>query len=125
MQIVSVIDRANRDWVRVALSGGVETVTETAIMRSALGALLRARPRGISVNLGGLEQVGEAGLAELRRAVLQAADDGTWIELVNAPLQVHRRLAADPVLSPVLEAYAWKRPGERARATTARVPAPR
>jgi hypothetical protein len=125
VQIVSVIDRAARDWVRVALSGGVETVTETAIMRSALGAMLRARPRGMSVNIGGLEQVGEAGLAELRRAVLQAADDGTWIELVNAPLPLHRQLAADPVLSPVLEAYAWKRPGERTRPTRPRVPAVR
>ena len=120
MQIVSVIDRSARDWVRVSLSGAVETVTELAIMRSALGALLRARPKGVSVNLGGMEAVGDPGLAELRRAVLQAAEDGTWIELVNASLPVHRRLAADPVLSPVLEAYAWRRPGERVRLATTR-----
>lgn len=120
MQIVSVIDRAARDWVRVSLSGGVESVTETAILRSALGALLRARPRGVSVNLGGMESLAGSGLAELRRAVLQAADDGTWFELVNAPLPVHRLLAADPVLAPVLEAYAWKRPGERSRMVVGR-----
>ena len=120
VQIVSVIDRGARDWVRVSVSGTVETVTELAIMRSALGALLRARPRGVSVNLGGMDALSDAGLGELRRAVLQAAEDGTWIELVNASLPVHRRLAADPVLAPVLEAYAWRRPGERARMASTR-----
>jgi anti-anti-sigma regulatory factor len=115
VQIVSVIDRAARQWVRVSLSGEIETATSTAILRSALGALLRARPKGISLNLGGADSLGDGGLRELRRAVLQAAEDGVWFEIVNAPLPVHRRLSTDPVLSTVLEAYAWRRPGERAQ----------
>ncbi|WP_088284420.1 hypothetical protein [Kineosporia sp. A_224] len=115
MQIVSVIDRAARQWVRVSLSGEIETATSTAILRSGLGALLRSRPKGISVNLGGVDSFGDSGLQELRRAVLLAADDGVWFEIVNAPLPVHRRLSVDPVLATVLEAYAWRRPGERAQ----------
>ena len=116
MQIVSVIDRARRRWVRVALSGEIETATSTAILRSALGALLRARPKGVSLNLGGADSIGDDALGELRRTVLQAGDDGIWFEIVNAPLPVHRRLSADPVLATVLEAYAWRRPGERVQA---------
>lgn len=119
MQIVSVVDRSARQWVRVSLSGDVDSATSCAILRSALGALLRARPRGMSIDLGGVDSLGPAGVAELRAAVLQAADLGGWIELVNAPLPVHRVISGDPILDPVLEAYAWRRPGERQRAGVA------
>lgn len=125
MQIVSVVDRSARSWVSVALSGAIDGPTAVAILRSALGALLRARPKGMSLDLGGVGELSPAGLAELRRHVLAAADAGTWVELVNAPLPVHRQLAQDPILEPVLEAYAWRRPGERARITAQRSgPAP-
>lgn len=115
MQIVSVLDRSARQWVRLWLSGDVNAACQVSILRSAIGAVLRSSTKGVTIDLGGVGSLAPSGVDELRRAVLSAADGGTWIELVNAPLPVHRLIQADPVLGPVLETYAWKRPEQRQR----------
>ena len=110
MQIVSVIDRSSKRWLRVWLSGEITSATQISILRAALGALLRSHGKGLSVDLGAVTSLSPAGVDELRRATLAAGDEGVWIEFVNARLPLHRLIQSDPVLAPVLETYAWKRP---------------
>lgn len=109
MLIVATVERSAGSWARVALRGAVDSEVTCSILRAAISALLAGRPKGLGIDLGGVERVGGGGLQVLRAAVLAAADAGTWIELVNAPIGVHRALDADPVLAPVLAAYAWRR----------------
>lgn len=109
MLIVSTVDRRQGTWVRVCLGGAVEGALAHAILRAGLAALLRGRPKGLSIDLGSVRSLDAGGVAELRAAVLAAADAGCWIEIVNARIGVHRQLDEDPVVAPVQAAYAWRR----------------
>jgi hypothetical protein len=112
VQIVSSTDRRDGSWARVTVSGRIESRLDEQILRSALAAVWCSDVRGMSLDLGGVEELG-GGLETLRSAVLDAADRGCWVEIVNASISVHRALSADGVLGQVVAAYAWRRPGER------------
>lgn len=109
MLIASTVADGPGGWTRVIVRDAIESQITCTIVRSALGALLRGRPKGLSIDLGGVPRIAGCALEALRTSVGEAADDGVWVEIVNAPITVHRALADDPVLAPVLAAYAWRR----------------
>ena len=109
MLIVSTLDRRQGSWARVCLGGAVEGAVAHGILRAGLGTLVRGRPKGLSIDLGGVTRLDAGGLAVLRETVLAAAEAGCWIEIANARIAVHRQLADDPVVAPVQAAYAWRR----------------